>query len=98
MQTSERPRRAAVRPDAPSSTEPEQAPEVQPVHLAQAEAVVQSGGIELPIEKVAEIFARKDSGQSQNEIAGAKVANKRTVSKVLTRREELSTDAEPALA
>lgn len=80
------------------------APPVQPVHTAQAEAVVQAGGIDLPVAKVAAVFARKDAGQSQNEIANAKVANKRTVSKVLARREELSAadsdaeDPEPALA
>ncbi|WP_100452054.1 DUF2637 domain-containing protein [Mycobacteroides abscessus] len=74
--------------------EPAQTPVVQPVHLEQAAAVVQSGGIELAVERVAEIFARKDSGQSQNEIANSKVAAKRTISKVLARREEL----EPAFA
>lgn len=69
-----------------------QAPAVLPVHMAQAEAVVQRGGIELPVERVAEVFARKDAGQSQNEIANAKVANKRTVSKVLSARAELDSE------
>ncbi|OLT79705.1 hypothetical protein BKG58_19955 [Mycobacteroides abscessus subsp. abscessus] len=78
---------------------PAQSPVVLPVHREQAAAVVQSGGIELPIEKIAEIFARKDSGESQNEIAAAKVAAKRTVSKVLARREELTAEEpEPAFA
>ncbi|NOP95122.1 DUF2637 domain-containing protein [Mycolicibacterium fortuitum] len=99
------------RPGAPVQSEAVQAPErvvhqrteaapvVQPVHREQAAAVVQSGGIELPIEKIAEIFARKDSGESQNEIAAAKVAAKRTVSKVLARREELTAEEpEPAFA
>lgn len=105
VHTAERPRLAAVhRADAPvqseavqpvrQRTEPVQSPVVQPVHLEQAAAVVQSGGIELAVERVAEIFARKDSGQSQNEIANSKVAAKRTISKVLARREEL----EPAFA
>lgn len=78
-----------------------QTPVVQPVHLEQAAAVVHAGGVELPIDKIAEIFARKDGGQSQNEIASAKVAAKRTISKVLARREELSADTEepePAFA
>lgn len=78
-----------------------QSPVVQPVHRAQAAAVVQAGGIELAVEKVAEIYARKDAGQSQNEIANAKVAAKRTVAKVLARRDELTADAEdpePAFA
>ena len=81
--------------------EPVQSPVVQPVHRDQAQSVVQAGGIELAVEKVAEIYARKDAGQSQNEIANAKVAAKRTVAKVLARRDELTADAEdpePAFA
>lgn len=72
--------------DAPEQSS-DDAPQVQPVHTAQAEAVVQAGGIELPVERVAEVFARKDAGQSQNVIANAKVANKRTIAKLLAARE-----------
>lgn len=78
---------------------PVQSPVVQPVHREQAQSVVQAGGIELAVEKVAEIYARKDAGQSQNEIANAKVAAKRTVAKVLARRElatEPAEEPEPA--
>lgn len=71
---------------------------VQALHRTQAAVVVQAGGIELAVEKVAEIYARKDAGQSQNEIANAKVAAKRTVAKVLARRDELLTAEEPAPA
>ncbi|OBB53116.1 DUF2637 domain-containing protein [Mycolicibacterium fortuitum] len=84
-----------------TAPEPEQAPEVQPVHLEQAAAVVQAGASELPVPRIAEVFARKDRGESQNTIAKAVPVNKRTVSKVLAAREELGTTAEepePAFA
>ncbi|ORA27368.1 DUF2637 domain-containing protein [Mycobacterium aquaticum] len=71
------------------------APPVQPVHTAQAEAVVQAGGVELPVERVAEVFARRDAGQSQNVIANAKVANKRTVAKLLAAREAVADADDP---
>ena len=83
---------AKVQPRTTSAPEQsaDDAPPVQPVHVEQAEAVGQGGGIDLSVETIAAVFARKDAGQSQNEIANAKVANKRTVSKLLARREELS--------
>lgn len=66
-----------------------QAPEVLPVHVAQAEAVVQRGGTELEVERIAEVYARKDAGESQNSISKTVPVNKRTVSKVLSARAEL---------
>ncbi|CPS11017.1 Protein of uncharacterised function (DUF2637) [Mycobacteroides abscessus] len=69
-----------------------QAPEVLPVHLEQAEAVVQRGGTELQVERIAEVYARKDAGESQNSIAKTVPVNKRTVAKVLTARAELDAD------
>ncbi|QQG95883.1 DUF2637 domain-containing protein [Mycobacteroides chelonae] len=85
-----------------TAPEPEQAPEVQPVHLEQAAAVVQAGASELPVPRIAEVFARKDRGESQNTIAKAVPVNKRTVSKILAAREGLDTttaeEPEPAFA
>lgn len=84
-----------------TAPDPVQGPEVRPVHRAQAEAVVQAGASELPASRIAEVFARKDRGESQNAIAKAVPVNKRTVSKVLAAREELGTTAEepePAFA
>lgn len=92
----ERPHLAAVHADAP-----EQAPVVHPVHLKQAAAVVQAGASLLPTARIAEVFARKDRGESQNEIAKAVPVNKRTVSKILAAREEITpeeAEPEPALA
>lgn len=76
------------------SDDPEPAPPVQPVHTAQAEAAVQAGGIDLSVATVAEIYARVDAGQSASAMDRTKVANKRTVAKLLARREELSVVAE----
>ncbi|WP_164480932.1 DUF2637 domain-containing protein [Mycolicibacterium nivoides] len=100
--TVERPHLVAVhRTDAPAQDGAE-TPVVQPVHLAQAEAVVQAGASELPVSRIAEVFARKDRGESQNTIAKAVPVNKRTVSKILAAREELDTttaeEPEPAFA
>ncbi|EUA41557.1 hypothetical protein I549_0218 [Mycobacterium avium subsp. avium 2285 (R)] len=106
VHATERPRPVPVhRTDAPVQTpvaQPVQSPVVQPVHLAQAEAVVQAGASELPASRIAEVFARKDRGESQNTIAKAVPVNKRTVSKILAAREELDTttaeEPEPAFA
>ncbi|WP_301121625.1 DUF2637 domain-containing protein [Mycolicibacterium fortuitum] len=113
VQAMERPRLAAVHADAPAKTavvqpvrqrttqEAEQAPVVQAVHRAQAAAVVQAGASELPVSRIAEVYARLDAGWSQNEIASAKVAAKRTIAKLVAAREALDTTAEepePAFA
>lgn len=64
--------------------------------------MVQAGASELPVSRIAEVFARKDRGESQNTIAKAVPVNKRTVSKILAAREELDTttaeEPEPAFA
>ncbi|MFD9829006.1 DUF2637 domain-containing protein [Tsukamurella tyrosinosolvens] len=98
----ERPRLTAVQTDAGApaapktlvhqrtSGEAEQAPEVLPVHQAQAEAVVQAGGSELPVQTIAAVYARLDAGQSQTYIDKVKVCNKRTVAKLIAAREALS--------
>lgn len=66
-----------------------------------ATEVVQAGASELPIETVAQVYACLDAAWSQNQIAAAKVAAKRTIAKLVAAREELCTTAEepePALA
>ncbi|OBB39985.1 hypothetical protein A5768_15280 [Mycolicibacterium fortuitum] len=95
VQTTEQPVRQRTAP------EPVQSPVVQPVHLEQAAAVVQAGASELPIETVAQVYACLDAAWSQNQIASARVAAKRTIAKLVAAREELCTTAEepePALA
>lgn len=95
VQTTEQPVRQRIAP------EPVQSPVVQPVHLEQAAAVVQAGASELPIETVAQVYACLDAAWSQNQIASARVAAKRTIAKLVAAREELCTTAEepePALA
>ncbi|WP_238219749.1 DUF2637 domain-containing protein [Tsukamurella pulmonis] len=107
----ERPRIAAVRAHAPAqstapsqpvrqrTTDPEQVPVVQPVHREQAEVVVQAGASELPVETIAAVYARLDAGHSQTAIDRAKVANKRTVAKLIAARAELAAEVSaPALA
>ncbi|OBK09600.1 hypothetical protein A5637_29225 [Mycolicibacterium fortuitum] len=70
--------------------EPAQTPVVQPVHREQAAAVVQAGASELPASRIADVYARLDAGESQTAIAKAGIANKRTIAKLRTAREELS--------
>lgn len=82
------------RPVRQRTTEAEQTPEVRPVHREQAEAVVQAGTSELPIETVAQVYACLDAAWSQNQIASARVAAKRTIAKLVAAREELFTTAE----
>lgn len=106
VQAMQRPRLAAVHVDAPAqsgavqakmrkrTTELELAPEAKAVHLQQAEAVVQAGASELPIETVAQVYACLDAGWSQTAIDRRRIANKRTVSKLAAARDELT--AEPA--
>lgn len=84
-----------------TAPEPVQSPVVQPVHLAQAAAVVQAGASELPASRIAEVYARLDAGESQTFIAKVGIANKRTIAKLRNARDELTTDAEepePAFA
>ncbi|UQE74030.1 DUF2637 domain-containing protein [Gordonia sp. PP30] len=84
-----------------TTQEAEQAPVVQAVHRAQAKKVVQAGASELPASRIAEVYARLDAGWSQNEIASARVAAKRTIAKLVAAREALDTTAEepePAFA
>src|SRR5699024_6492216 len=73
--------------------EPVQSPVVQPVHLEQAAAVVQAGASELPASRIAEVYARLDAGESMTFIAKAGIANKRTIAKLRTARDELATTA-----
>lgn len=112
VHAAERPRLAAVHGDAPAqseavqlvhqrTTEAEQTPEVLPVHRVQAAAVVQAGASELPASRIAEVYARLDAGESMTFIAKAGIANKRTIAKLRTAREELTEPAEepePAFA
>ncbi|KXO98950.1 DUF2637 domain-containing protein [Tsukamurella pseudospumae] len=74
------------------TTESEQVPVVQPVHREQAEVVVQAGASELPVETIAAVYARLDAGHSQTAIDRAKVANKRTVAKLIAARAELAAE------
>ncbi|WP_142927386.1 DUF2637 domain-containing protein [Mycobacterium marinum] len=83
------------------TTDAEEPPEVLPVHRVQAAAVVQAGASELPIETVAQVYACLDAAWSQNQIASARVAAKRTIAKLIAAREELDAAAEepePAFA
>lgn len=117
VQAVERPHLVAVHADAPAKTavvqpvrqrtdpEPAQSPVVvQALHRAQAAAVVQAGASELPASRIAQVYARLDAGESQTAIAKAGIANKRTIAKLRTAREELSADhaeepePEPAFA